>query len=163
MKLTYVACSVVKGTTDWKDSAGNRYRLDQYGSKTLREIASTDPLVARERYGVPDNIYWTDWNAGEMTIVKGMLKYFEKLPARKKAPKKTGMKMGTLYRPRGINRKTGRTNWITTDWYRSKGDAQQAVKMFGSEKRFKSIKIVSAPSHQYKGQHIKANRISTMF
>ena len=86
MKLAYVGCSVAKGTTDWKDPAGNRYRLDQYGAGTLREIACTDPLVVRERYGVPDNIYWVDWTpgwtAGTMTIIPEMLRYFKKLPAR---------------------------------------------------------------------------------
>lgn len=70
---------------------------------------------------------------------------------------------GTLYRPRGVDRETGRANWVTKDWYRSKKDALQAVKMFGSEKWFESIKIMSAPNHQYKGQYIRANRISTMF
>jgi len=89
MKLTYITCSVAKGTTDWKDSAGNRYRLDQYGSQTLRAIASTDPLTARERYGVPDNIYTIDWNTGKMTLVREMLKYFRKLPARKKTKKRS--------------------------------------------------------------------------
>jgi len=88
MKLKYIGCSVAKGTTDWKDSKGNRYRLDQFGSKTLREIASIDPLVARERYGVPDNIYYVDWNAGKMTIVPEMLRFFRKLPARKKAKRR---------------------------------------------------------------------------
>lgn len=90
MILRYVTCSVPKGTTDWKDSAGNRYRLDQYGSRTLRDIASTEPLKARRVYGVPDNTYWVDWNAGKMTIVKEMLKYFRKLPARKKPKKRSG-------------------------------------------------------------------------
>lgn len=89
MILRYVTCSVPKGTTDWKDSAGNRYRLNQQSMKTLRDIASTDPLEARSRYGVPDNIYWVDWNAGKMTIVKEMLKYFRKLPARKKPKKRS--------------------------------------------------------------------------
>ena len=70
---------------------------------------------------------------------------------------------GTLYRPRGIDRGTGRQKWVTTDWYRSKKDALYVVKMFGSEKWFKSIKIMSALNHQYKGRYIRANRISTMF
>jgi len=70
---------------------------------------------------------------------------------------------GTLHRPRGIDRETERQKWVTKEWYRSKKDALQAVKMFGSEKWFKSIKIASAPNHQYKGRYIKANRISTMF
>ena len=87
MILRYVGCSVAKGTTDWKDSAGNRYRLNQQGARTLRAIASTDPLKARSKYGVPDNIYYVDWNAEKMTITKEMLKYFRKLPTRKK-PKK---------------------------------------------------------------------------
>ena len=90
MILRYVTCSVAKGTTDWKDSAGNRYRLNQRGSRTLRDIASTDPLEARSRYGVPDNIYFVDWNTGKMTIVKEMLKYFRKLPARKKPKRRSG-------------------------------------------------------------------------
>jgi hypothetical protein len=70
---------------------------------------------------------------------------------------------GTLYRPRGIDKETRREKWITTDWYRSKKDALYAVKMFNSEKWFKSIKIMSAPNHQYKGRYIRANQISTMF
>lgn len=71
--------------------------------------------------------------------------------------------LGTLYRPRGIDKRTLREKWITTDWYRSKKDALQVTKMFGSEKWFRSIKIMSAPNHQYKGKYIMANRISTMF
>ena len=87
MILTYKTCSVAKGTTDWKDAAGNVYRLDQYGSRTLRTIARTDPLTAREQYGVPDNTYYV--KAGKMTIVPEMLKYFRKLPAKKKPKKRT--------------------------------------------------------------------------
>lgn len=71
--------------------------------------------------------------------------------------------LGTLYRPRGVYKKTGRANWITTVWYRSKKDALQVVKMSGADKHFKDIKILSAPNHQYKGKYILANRISTMF
>lgn len=88
MILTYITCSVAKGTTDWKDSTGNRYRLDQYGSKTLREIASTDPLTVREQYGLPNNIYTINWNSGKMAVSKPLLRFFRKLPARKKAKKK---------------------------------------------------------------------------
>lgn len=88
MILKYAACSVPKGTTDWKDSSGHRYRLDQYGMRRLREIAATDPLKVREEHGFPDNIYWVDWNSGKMTISKPLLKFFRKLPARKKKPKK---------------------------------------------------------------------------
>jgi len=71
--------------------------------------------------------------------------------------------LGTLYRPRGVDRKTGREKWVTTDWYRSRKDALQVIKMFGSHRHFRLIKIVPTENHQYNGRYIKANRISTMF
>lgn len=75
------------------------------------------------------------------------------------------MKVGTetLYRPRGVSIRTGRTNWITAFWYRSRKDALQVVKMVGRDKDFKDIKIVPAPNRQYKGKYILVSRISTMF
>ena len=69
----------------------------------------------------------------------------------------------TLYRPRGIDKKTRRQNWITKEWYLTRSNALQAVKMFGSEKRFKDIKIISAPNRTYKGKWVRETNISTMF
>lgn len=68
-----------------------------------------------------------------------------------------------LYRPRGTDKKTNRRNWITTVWYLSHKDALQSVKMFGSDKHFKDIKIVSAPHQTYKGKWIRDRNISEMF
>ncbi len=69
----------------------------------------------------------------------------------------------TLYRPRGTDKETGRQNWITKDWYLSRNDALQMIKMSGSDRYFKDIKIMSAPNQTYKGKWIRDRNISRMF
>lgn len=69
----------------------------------------------------------------------------------------------TLYRPRGTDKKTGRQNWVTKEWYESRKDAAQVMKMLGSQRWFKDIKIISAPNRTYKGKWIRDQNISKMF
>ena len=60
-----------------------------------------------------------------------------------------------LYRPRGVYNKTKRDSWITTVWYRSRADAEEAVEAFGAKRRYSDIRIVSSSNRHYKGKYIR--------
>ena len=70
-------------------------------------------------------------------------------------------KVGKLYRPRGVHKRTKRDSWISKVWYRSRKDAEDTVRMFGADKTHTNIRIITASNRTYKGKYIFSGSIAT--